>query len=96
MNVEAKDVNELKVQKELAKGWQGIDGAKSQVHIVNTIEEAVRLARELAGAWISKEGDVKKPGIEGQIKVLVTGSLHLVGGALEVLDTSGEASPFSS
>lgn len=44
--------------------------ANSTTHVKATIQEAVELARSL----------------EGNTQVLVTGSLHLVGGLLEVID----------
>ena len=43
---------------------------KATTHICGTIEEAVGIAR----------------GLEGETQVLVTGSLHLVGGILEHVD----------
>ncbi|KAA8910082.1 putative tetrahydrofolylpolyglutamate synthase [Sphaerosporella brunnea] len=43
---------------------------KAQTHVLKTVEEAVDMVRSL----------------EGDVQVLVTGSLHLVGGFLEVLD----------
>jgi len=42
----------------------------AQTHVMRTIEEAVDLVRT----------------VDGDIQVLVTGSLHLVGGMLEVID----------
>lgn len=43
---------------------------KARTHVVKTIEEAVGVVRSL----------------DGDVQVLTTGSLHLVGGVLEVLD----------
>lgn len=43
---------------------------KAQSHVFGTVQEAVEFAR----------------GLEGDVHVLVTGSLHLVGGFLEVID----------
>jgi folylpolyglutamate synthase len=43
---------------------------KAQTHVLKTVEEAVEMVRSL----------------EGDVCVLVTGSLHLVGGFLEVLE----------
>jgi len=43
---------------------------EAQTHVVKTIEEAVGVVRSL----------------DGDVHVLITGSLHLVGGVLEVLE----------
>ena len=63
-------VDALTVQKALATAWQQSMDQKSETHVVKTIEEAVDFVRAL---------DV-------DVHVLVTGSLHLVGGMLEVID----------
>lgn len=94
MNVEAKDVEELSVQKESARGWREIDGGGqgcvngegSEVFVVRTIENALAKARDIAGEWVGGAGESAETGGEGIVKVLVAGSLHLVGGALEVLE----------
>lgn len=75
MNTNKHDVDSLKVQKDLATTWDQID-PQAQVHVLGTIEEAVARARDLAGA--------------GPVEVLVTGSLHLVGGLIEVLESEAE------
>lgn len=62
------------MQRELAEAWSKIDPA-AEVRVTGTIEEAVEGAREVLGG-------------EGGL-VLVTGSLHLVGGAIEVLQGGG-------
>lgn len=54
--------------------WKKIDPA-ADVKVTGTIEEALNFTRE---ALDGKEG-----------LVLVTGSLHLVGGAIEVLQSGG-------
>ncbi|OQO12630.1 hypothetical protein B0A48_02092 [Cryoendolithus antarcticus] len=76
INANKEDVDSLKVQRALAESWDGVD-AEAKVHVLGTIEEAVARARELVGS--------------GKGEVLVTGSLHLVGGVLEVLESEGEA-----
>lgn len=66
-------VAELVVQKILAAAWAeetSGPGSKSVTHVLPTIEDAVRIVK----------------GIEGEVQVFVTGSLHLVGGVLEVLE----------
>lgn len=73
VNTNASDVEALKVQKELAETWKDID-VQSHVSVVRTIEEAVELVRQHA-----KE--------EEPVTAFVTGSLHLVGGFLEVVES---------
>lgn len=77
MNTNKDDVDTLKVQKELAGAWDGID-PEASVHVLSTIEEAIARARELAA--------------NDKTEVLVTGSLHLVGGVIEVLESQGSGS----
>ncbi|OJD40205.1 folylpolyglutamate synthase [Diplodia corticola] len=74
VNANADDVEKLAVQDALAKTWAEID-PQTEVRVVKTIEEAVEYARDVA------------QGAPDEVKVLITGSLHLVGGALEVLDS---------
>lgn len=73
INTNSADVEELTVQKQLARTWAQIDPSTT-VEVVKTIEEAVELVRGRA-----KAGDE-------EVTALVTGSLHLVGGFLEVLE----------
>ena len=75
MNTNKHDVSSLKVQKELATTWDQID-PYAKVHVVGTIEEAVARARDTTG--------------DKDAQVLVTGSLHLVGGLIEVLESEAE------
>lgn len=79
INTNAPDVDEMKVQNQLARTWKQID-PRTDVKVVKTIEEAVGLVRKLA--------DTKQDGDD--VMTLVTGSLHLVGGFLEVLETTGD------
>lgn len=76
INTNKSDVDTLKVQKDLADSWDKID-PDATVHVLPTIEEAIAKARELVP--------------EGQVEVLVTGSLHLVGGVIEVLESEKES-----
>ena len=69
----AADVEDMKVQKQLARTWEGIDPSTA-VKVVRTIEEAVKLVREQANQG-------------SEVMALVTGSLHLVGGFVEVIET---------
>ncbi|KAF2090925.1 FolC bifunctional protein [Saccharata proteae CBS 121410] len=79
VNDNASDVESLSVQESLAKTWAEVD-PKTEVRVLRTIEDAVKYARDIAGAKAADDGE--------QVMVLVTGSLHLVGGALEVLESS--------
>ncbi|KAF2132103.1 FolC bifunctional protein [Dothidotthia symphoricarpi CBS 119687] len=78
MNTNQQDVDTLAVQKALAATWSEIDSS-AEVQVLKTIEEAIGAARAIARDW-AKDSTV-------EVMVLVTGSLHLVGGALEVLET---------
>lgn len=77
INTNSADVTALTVQNELAAVWREVDRG-SEVVVKASIEEAVAEIRKLA-----EQG-------EDEVKVLVTGSLHLVGGVLEVLEGDSE------
>ncbi|KAI8937990.1 hypothetical protein NX059_005666 [Plenodomus lindquistii] len=79
MNTNQQDVNTLAVQKALASTWSKID-ASAEVHVLRTIEEAITTARAIARDYAGAAGP------DAEVMALVTGSLHLVGGALEVLE----------
>lgn len=81
INTNAADVEALSVQKKLAETWAGID-ASTQVTVKATIEEAVQFVRAVAQ---NEETD-------STVMALVTGSLHLVGGFLEVIETAASNS----
>ncbi|KAJ9627021.1 hypothetical protein H2203_003481 [Taxawa tesnikishii (nom. ined.)] len=85
INTNAADVEALSVQHGLAKTWAEVD-PEAKVDVVRTVEEAVALSRHIAG---DSEVEAKKGGEE--VKVLVTGSLHLVGGVVEVLESEAES-----
>ncbi len=74
VNANAHAVQTLEVQNRLAQTWADLD-AKAHVQVVGSINEAVRWIRNIADAATT------------QVAVLVTGSVHLVGGFLEVLET---------
>lgn len=80
INTDASDVEKLRVQNGLAQAWGEID-PRTEIKVYNTIEEAVDFARELAA---HERGLVKN---EAPIMTFVTGSLHLVGGFLDVIET---------
>lgn len=83
MNTNAADVQSLSVQHALAKSWADID-LQAQVNVVRTIQEAIELARD-----ISRKASTNADGV---VKVLATGSMHLVGGIIEVLEAESEDS----
>ncbi|RMD43900.1 hypothetical protein DV735_g1245, partial [Chaetothyriales sp. CBS 134920] len=84
INTNKVEVDRLKVQKELAQVWSELDPG-ADVRVVKTIEEAVQLVRLLSG-----ESKQRNSGDEEESVVLITGSLHLVGGAVEVLEAEQE------
>ncbi|KAL8792624.1 MAG: hypothetical protein Q9195_004752 [Heterodermia aff. obscurata] len=75
INTDAKAVQTLEVQHRLADTWRSID-AQTKVEVKPTIEEAVIWVRDIARSE------------QEEVMTLVTGSVHLVGGFLEVLETS--------
>lgn len=79
INTNSESLQALRVQKLLADTWRDVDPS-ANVKVMGTIEEAVDWVRDVA-----KDAD-------GEVAVLVTGSVHLVGGFLEVLET-GEKKP---
>ncbi|KAL8905243.1 MAG: hypothetical protein Q9207_002752 [Kuettlingeria erythrocarpa] len=74
INSDQAKVAALEVQKALKDTWLQLDGS-TEVEVKGTIEEAIR--------WV--RGVAQKGGSE-EVEVLVTGSVHLVGGFLEVLE----------
>ncbi|KAL9131504.1 MAG: hypothetical protein Q9217_000583 [Psora testacea] len=77
MNTDARAIEDLEVQRALAETWKGID-SETKVEVKGSIEEAVEWCREVASH--ARE----------EAMVLVTGSVHLVGGFLEVLETDSD------
>ena len=75
------DLAQLKTQNELAAAWSALvpDFQAENIHVLPSIEHAVNLIRSLEG-----EGDAA-------VDVLVAGSLHLVGGVIEVAGLSDVA-----
>lgn len=80
INTNQQDVDTLAMQKELANTWSDIDHS-AKVYVLRTVEEAISTARAVAHAY------TKGTAADAEVMVLITGSLHLVGGALEVLET---------
>ena len=76
INANKEAIDALEVQRSLAETWRGIDGdTPAVVEVKRSIEEAVDWCRGIAK-------DAK-----GEVMILVTGSVHLVGGFLEVFET---------
>lgn len=69
----------LTLQKQFAAKWKSLD-AKASTVVVPSIEEALEYVKTLA----TSNGDKTEAWEEAQ--ALITGSLHLVGGALSVLE----------
>jgi folylpolyglutamate synthase len=80
-SVNPADLETLGTQTELANAWSQVTPAfpKENVHILPSIEHAVKLVRRLRGEY-------DKP-----VDALVTGSLLLVGGLIEVADLTRTA-----
>ena len=83
MNTNADDIDKLRVQKSLADTWKELDPT-AEVKVFSTIEDAVDFTRELAKQRRSASDDA------APIGAFVTGSLHLVGGFLDVIQTKPE------
>ncbi|KAJ5873644.1 Folylpolyglutamate synthase [Penicillium subrubescens] len=79
MNTNADDVELLRVQKCLAAAWNEIDH-NTETQVFSTIEEAVDFVRDLA-----ERNSVQQGGVP--VMAFVTGSIHLVGGFLDVIET---------
>lgn len=74
------DLAQLKTQNQLADAWKSVVPSFPQdcIHVLPSIEHGVRIVRGVT------EG-------ESPVKVLVAGSLHLVGGVIEVADLAETA-----
>lgn len=68
------DIEKMTMQRAFADKWKELDPS-ANVMLIPSIEEAINTARGLA----DKEGEQKS-------QALITGSLHLVGGALGILE----------
>ncbi|KAI4126308.1 MAG: hypothetical protein LQ338_003817 [Usnochroma carphineum] len=84
INVDQKRVEAGEVQRGLQDTWLALDG-KTEVEVKGSIEEAVGWVRDIARRMEEEEEEE-----EEEVKCLVTGSVHLVGGFLEVLEGDGE------
>jgi folylpolyglutamate synthase/dihydropteroate synthase len=68
-----REIESMATQHRFAERWSELDPG-SKVLVLPTIEEAVSFARQLGS------------GHDETVQVLITGSLHLVGGALSVIE----------
>lgn len=73
------DLAQLRTQNDLAAAWYSLvpPFPRERVHVLPSIEHAVSYVRELQN--------------NGSVDVLVAGSLHLVGGTIEVADLAAVA-----
>ena len=88
INANGQAVEDLSVQYELATFWRDLmldQNERCDVHVVRTIEDAVMTCRKIAQDWNSEDAHSDRP--DDKPIVLATGSLHLVGGLLEVLES---------
>ncbi|EHY56144.1 Folylpolyglutamate synthase [Exophiala dermatitidis] len=81
-NASTQAVKELTVQKRFAEVWAEAD-KMAKIHVTSTIQEAVELAQALSDEPEATE-------------ILVTGSIHLVGGVLALLEGVSDSRPGSS
>ena len=72
-------VVDISVQNALADAWADSACGNTPVRIESTVEQAVEVVEELSSTT--------------RVQVLVTGSLYLVGGLLEVLDQRRSLNP---
>nr|XP_036587675.1 folylpolyglutamate synthase [Colletotrichum truncatum]KAF6798617.1 folylpolyglutamate synthase [Colletotrichum truncatum] len=72
---DAKAIEAMTVQRQFAERWSQLD-PQADVKVIPTIEEALQHVRGLAGEVAEGES----------VQAFVTGSLHLVGGALGILE----------
>lgn len=73
-------IKKLTVQRAFAERWAQLD-PKADISVVPSIEETINQARALTE---SPEGGDKQQ--QETVQVFITGSLHLVGGALGILE----------
>ena len=77
LNSDSEAVQKLEVQHRLADTWKAID-PRTKVEVKQTIEEAI--------AWVKSIAATE----QDEVVALVTGSVHLVGGFLEVFETTDQ------
>lgn len=79
---DTKEYGDLKVQRDLRETWQVLE-PETEVHVAGSIEQAIGIAR-------TRNNGTNIAGVAGQT-VLVIGSLHLVGGAIEILEAGNKS-----
>lgn len=72
-NIDPASLKSLSLQQELADEWRRISPATETVTAMPTIEDAVDYVRQIEGGNVD-------------VRVLITGSFHLIGGALTILE----------
>ncbi|CAK7212955.1 Folylpolyglutamate synthetase [Sporothrix curviconia] len=72
-NIDPASLKSLSLQQELADEWQKINPETKVVLAMPTIEDAVDYVRQIEGG-------------QADVRALITGSLHLIGGALTILE----------
>lgn len=70
-----KDIEQMTVQHKFAERWASLDPSAS-VQVLPTIEQALDYARGVGQDLPAEES----------VQAFITGSLHLVGGALSILE----------
>lgn len=84
--VDAAEVDKLTVQRAFATEWARLDPA-STVSVVGSIHEAIEEVRKTASSLQSPKAGGSLQGEKAvPVQVLVTGSIHLVGGTLGILE----------
>lgn len=73
---DTREIESLAVQRRFAERWSSLDPEASVV-VLPTIEQALTHVRELGVNMLNKDE---------KIQAFVTGSLHLVGGALGIIE----------
>lgn len=73
------ELAKLKVQRELAEAWKSLVPTfpADNVHVLPSVQHAVNVVHSLTSG--------------GEVDVLAAGSLHLVGGVIEVADIGSVA-----
>lgn len=91
INANEGEVKKLEVQQHLADSWRLINPVdrtregKPEIKVVQTIEQAVRSCQDVGERWKRQVGNAHADA--DPVRVFVTGSVHTVGGVLEVLES---------
>ncbi|PTB68248.1 FolC bifunctional protein [Trichoderma citrinoviride] len=83
--IDPAEVDKLTVQRAFADKWSAID-PQAKVVVLPTIEDALNYAREVARSSLPEAEAAAGEDKDSKVLVYVTGSLHLVGGALGILE----------